>query len=149
MINIHTDFDKYDKQEVILDNDAYFDENVVASNFGELELNIMKTIDNAEVLDFNTGAIKTPRGIGALEDLSTGCKTVLNYVYLKRNNVETIKAIDASQCGANALEELFLTIEKIQYPIDIVLRHKDELFKCSERHYRINGNKEITNLLFI
>lgn len=149
MINIYTDFDRYDKQAIILDNDAYFEENVVASNFEDLELNIMKKIDSADVLDFNTGAIKTPRGIGALEDLSTGCKTVLNYIYLQKNNIETIKAIDASQCGANALEELFSAIEKTQYPMDIVLRHKDELFKCGERRYIINGKKEIKNLLFI
>lgn len=149
MINIYTDYDKYDTQAVILDNDAYFDENVVANTFGELEKNIIKKIDNAEVIDFNTGAIKTPRGIGALEDLSTGCKTVLNYIYLQKHNIFTIKAIDASQCGTNALEELFSTMEIVEYPIDIVLRHKDELFKCGERDYKINNRREIKNLLYM
>ena len=149
MVNIYTDYKKYDKGTIILDNDAYFDENVVANTFGELENNIIKNVDYAEVLDFNTGTIKTPRGIGALEDLSTGCKTILNYVYIQKNNIDNIKAIDASHCGSNALEVLFSTVETLGSPIDIVLRHKDELFRCKERDYVIDGKKKIKNLLYM
>ena len=149
MIRIFTEYDKYKKETIILDNDAYFDENVVTCTFDDLEKEILKKIDNAEIVDANIGTIRTPRGIGTSEDLSTGCKTVLNYIYLYKNKSNDIQAVDISQCGANALEVLFSTMEKINYSVDLVLRHKDELFKCGEREYLINDKKKIRNLLYL
>ncbi len=148
MINIFTDLDRFNRKEVILDNDAYFYENVTAENFGDLEEEIIKQIDNGVIIDKKLGTVKTLRGITSIDNLSTGCKTVLNYVYISKNKNE-IKAIDASYCGYNALEVLFLTIEKVNYPINIIIRHKDNLFKCNDREYKINNKRIIKNLLYI
>ena len=148
MINIFTDLDRFNRKEVILDNDAYFYENVTSENFGDLEEQIIKQIDNGVIIDKKLGTVKTLRGITSIDNLSTGCKTVLNYVYISKNKNE-IKAIDASYCGYNALEVLFLTIEKVNYPINIIIRHKDNLFKCNDREYKINDETIIKNLLYI
>lgn len=148
LIDIYTYIEDFDEETIIIDNDAYFNENVVAKTFGSLESRVIKEIDNATIIDYQTGAIKTSYGIGALENLSTGCKTVLNYIYVSKND-RRIKALDASFCGANALEVLFSTIEELEYPLSIVLRHRDELYKCKEREYRINGERVIRNLLYI
>ena len=83
-IEIYTDI--FDERTIILDNDAYFDENIVAKSFGEIENKVIKIVDNAVILDYDTGTIKTPRGIGASENLSTGCKTVLNCIYASNND---------------------------------------------------------------
>lgn len=147
-IKIFTTTYGIEAESIIVDNDAYFDENVTAKSFGVIGDKAIKIIDNAYILDRNTGTIKTPRGICALEDLSTGCKTVLNYLYIIKND-DRIKAIDASGCGANALDVLFSTIEEMQYPIDIVIMHRDELYKCKEREYVINNSREIKNLLYM
>lgn len=149
MINIYTDWTGFDKKALIIDNDAYFDENVTAHNFEELENEAIEVIDDAKVLDYNIGTIQTPRGVGALENLSSGCKTVLNYLYLYRNKIGNIKAIDVSECGANALEELFEIIEKSKYPIDLVIRHKDRLYMCRERQYKVDGDCIISNLMYL
>ena len=148
MINIFTDLDRFNRKEVILDNDAYFYENVTSENFGDLEEWIIKQIDNGLIIDKKLGTVKTSRGITSIENLSTGCKTVLNYVYISKNKNKEV-AIDASYCGYNALEVLFSVIEEVKYPIDIIIRHKDNLFQCSDREYKINDEKVITNLLYI
>ncbi len=44
---------------------------------------IVKSIDNAELLDENTGLIKTPFGLASVNNLSTGCKTTLNVAFIK------------------------------------------------------------------
>lgn len=148
MINIYTDFDKFDKNELILDNDAFFYENVTSENFGDLEEQVIKQIDNAVMIDKKIGTVRTSRGVTSIENLSTGCKTVLNYIYIAKNESKIV-AIDGSHCGYNALEVLFSVIEKIEYPINIIIMHKDTLFKCSSREYNINNERVIQNLLYI
>ena len=84
-----------------------------------------------------------------MEDLSTGCKTVLNYMFLCKSQPNDIRAIDVSKCGANALEVLFSIMERVEYSIDLVLRHEDELFRCGKREYLIDNERVIDNLLYI
>ena len=62
MINIYTDFNKFDKNELILDNDAFFYENVTSENFGDLEEQVIKQIDNAVMIDKKIGTVRTSRG---------------------------------------------------------------------------------------
>lgn len=148
MINIFTDSDRFDLSKVIIDNDAYFYENITAEKFGTLEEKIINEIDKATIIDKKLGTIKTPRGITSIENLSTGCKTVLNYLHLADCKSD-INVIDASQCGYNALEVLFSTIEELNYPVNIILAHKDNIFRCGKRQYKINGEQVIEDLLYL
>lgn len=67
----------------------------------------MLDIDNAKLIDKRTGKIETPYGITDIKDLSTGCKTVLNYIFMVENPemYSIVKAINATECGWNALEK--------------------------------------------
>ena len=144
MINIYTS--QLKKVNTINDNDNYFFQNLSPQDIDEEAKKVMKIIDGATLLDSSTGKIQTARGIGSIEDLSTGCKTVLNYMYIRKHDCE-IKALNISYCGYNALDVLFDIAEKDDNEIVFVLMHKDEVYKCKEREYLIDGERRITTLL--
>ena len=129
-IYIYTNYTQLDFKDILMDNDAYFNENILACNFGGTELQVMEDIDKAVLLDKNSGTIKTPRGITAIENLSTGCKTILNYLSLIKEKDCDIKAINVTQCGWNALEELFAIEEVKCSGMGFVLLHRDSLHYC-------------------
>lgn len=85
MVKVYNSVDFFDEKEILFDSEAFFDGAVSARNFDEDNLNAMKRIDKAVLLDKDTGAIKTPFGICRLEDLSTGCKTVLSLIEIIKN----------------------------------------------------------------
>lgn len=83
MVNIIARSIRYDN--VIMDFDNFFDLYVESKYFGELDLYALKEIDNASILDFDLGTVKTPYGLTSMESLSTGCKVILSYLYIQRN----------------------------------------------------------------
>lgn len=145
---IYTNYEKFKGFNVIKDNDAFFYENVSAENFSDIEIDVMKDIDNAELLDDKYGKIQTPRGICSIENLSTGCKTILNYLYICNSNMN-IDAIDITGCGANAIEKLFQVMEIKGETVNLILMHKDKLFDCNDREYIIDDIKSINSLLYM
>lgn len=148
-INIFTNYDKFEKAVVLAEHDVFFDEYVKSAEFEDVDREVLEKIDGAIVIDAEIDTIKTKRGVCGLNDISTGCKTVLNYLYLYRNRNHAYKTLDITYCGANALEELFRVMELKGYNMDLILMHKDELFKCSNRDYFIDGNRHIDNLLYM
>ena len=46
---------------------------------------IIELIDNAKLLDENTGLVKTPMGLTSVNNLSTGCKTALNVAFVREH----------------------------------------------------------------
>lgn len=148
MINISTDESKYREDELIKDNESFFNNNVTAKNFTGDSIKVMMTIDKAKLIDAFTGKIETPYGICSIENLSSGCKTVLNYYFIKLfpNLYPNIKAINAIECGCNALEELFKAIENNEDSIEVLLQHDNKLYDCSDRTYCIDGIRTIETM---
>ena len=70
------------KSQILMDNEAFFKTRITAKEFGKLENEVMFNIDRVQLLDKNIGTIKTPSGICSTENLSTGCKTVINTIFL-------------------------------------------------------------------
>lgn len=151
MVRINTKASSINKENLIIDNESFFNINISSKIFTESELDIIKKLDSAELLDRNTGEIKTPYGLTSIRNLSTGCKTIINFMYINSNNCKytNIKAIDVTECGWNALELLFDYYEKINSNIILLLRHSNCLFNCSEREYLINNDKIITDLSYL
>lgn len=150
MIKLYRDLKFFDKDNVLYDNDGFFDTQVsVKEMYGDF-LDVMKRIDHAKLLDMKTGTIKTPYGTCNREYLSSGCKTVLNAIYLYRHKerYQNKKAIYATECGANALEVLFEYVEKYNFDINIILEHCDNLMTCKERDYVIDGKLKSKSLAF-
>mgnify|MGYP001034593836 CR=1 FL=1 len=148
-INIYTHYADLELKDILIDNDAYFNENILSCDFGELELEVMQKIDEASILDKEQGTIRTPRGITSIDKLSTGCKTILNYLSIIKKAVYEFKVINITQCGWNALEEIFEIEEVKNSGIRFLLLHKDNLHYCKERDYVINNDMHTKNLLFI
>ena len=145
MVRIYTDYSKFDLNRVIIDNDSYFYNTITASMLDHFCKKVMEEIDGAVLLDVNLGTIKTKRGITSIDNLSTGTKTVINYILSDCS----IDAVNVTQCGWNALEELFKYIDITGKNLPVVLKHKDDVFNCSNREYLINDKKVINNLAFI
>ncbi len=148
-INIYTHYADLELKDILIDNDAYFNENILSCDFGELELKVIQKIDEASIIDKEQGTIRTPRGITSIDKLSTGCKTILNYLSIIKKSVHEFKVINVTQCGWNALEEIFEIEEVKNSGIRFLLLHKDNLHYCKVRDYIINNDTHIKNLLFI
>lgn len=109
MINITS---KEPTENYIRGVDAEFDVMIKARMFNNLSLEVMKKVDNAELLDKNLGTIKTPYGITDITHLSTGCKTVLLYLNMPDEDKNCI--LNISQAGPNALEVLFDCVDLLK-----------------------------------
>jgi hypothetical protein len=135
MVKIYTSHELVNK-DVILLNDAFFFKNFTAKMIGEKGKNYMKLVDGAEIIDYCSGAIKTHFGVGNLDDLSTGVKTILNVLYIIDRKLDF--AVDVTECGANALECIFMEIDESEWVVPLVLRHTG-LSGCSNRNFLINN----------
>ena len=142
MVRLYTSGKYFKDNEIIIDNDSFFNNNVSAKSLSENSIKVMEEVDHAKLLD---------HGITGIQDLSTGCKTILNCIFLQENQkvYPTVRAINATECGKNALEQLFCYIDKTNMDIGIVLEHEDEIYECGNREYLINDSERITDLLFM
>lgn len=146
MIRIYTSMDKLNGTKIIKDPESYFKSYVSSKNFDTNDEQVMGEIDNAKLKNKDTGAIETPFGEASINNLSTGCKTVLCYLYVKRNNTK-YGGINVTECGANALESLFSQMDRLDdSTTKILLMHTDELYTCKEREYLINDTTIIHDL---
>lgn len=93
---------------------------------------IIKKVDASVLLDFTL--IKSRFGVTTVNNLSTGCKVVLTYFWLKAKeeliNDYTIDGIALSdivlnltECGPNALEYLFNKINYEEDTLSFLLEH--------------------------
>ena len=139
MINIIT---KSEQQTTIGDVESFFDYKISAETLDDYDIEIMKKVDNAKLIDKKLGTIKTPFGVTDITHLSTGCKTVLCYSYLFKEGQKDI-IIDVTECGYNALDVLFEYVDRMKDDKSVfLLRHKQGLTKCKDRDYKINGTPE-------
>lgn len=137
MINIVTKLNN--KDAFLIDLDVYFNLNIPFKVLSKDKdyLDVIKKIDTAEFIADEV--IKTRFGITVLSNLSTGCKVVLSYLYLKKSGVSDIK-INITECGGNALEVLFSYADKFADSNTVFyLGHGSGLDDIRNRDYYING----------
>jgi hypothetical protein len=108
MIKIYTskDFVNTGLIELI---DEYFFYKVVYEDFMPEGKDAIVKVDNARMPFNNSEVIETPYGVTDIYHFSTGLKTVLCLIHLKKTNC--ISCLDISLCGSNALDALFQTYE--------------------------------------
>lgn len=148
MIRIYNSYKYFEDTEILVDNEEFFSPNVKACELSTRSIDILKKIDGAEIIDKNIGTIKTKYGVTNISSISTGCKTILNYIYLTENPdaYPQIKAIEITECGVNAMEELFKQMEQDNSNMAVILRHKNKITMCENRDYLVNGNVHMTDL---
>ena len=148
MIKLYRSITFFDVDSIIVDNESFFNDYVSARYLGQEELTVMKLIDGAELLDRETGKIQTPYGICSIEDLSTGCKTILNiiFIYKNRQRFLELKAISLNECGRNSLDIIFEFIDTTNFDINFILEHDDDVFECKQHNFLINGKYKLNRI---
>ena len=94
------------------------------TNLDEESLRAIKTIENIEVIDKNTGLFtsKINDNTITVSQLSSGCRTVLGIIGLIKNDRDISKyIINITPCGDNAIEYLMDHFSK--YDINVVCNH--------------------------
>jgi hypothetical protein len=104
MLTLYTD-SKYikDTDKKIISVDISFDSKIYDINLNKKDYEYMKLIDNAEY-DENTGMINTPLGKTEIQNLSSGCKTL---ILLNHSQELGNPIIYIGECGTNALNEIY------------------------------------------
>ena len=150
MVKLFRSMKFFDDKDILYDNEIFFDTQVNMSEMYGDFLDIMMLIDNAKLIDKKLGTIETPYGICNRDCLSTGCKTALNIIFLDRHREEykNKKAVNVTECGANALEVIFDYADKYNMNLSFILEHCDDLFECKERNYLIDNKIEVKSLGF-
>lgn len=87
-------------RDFIFSVDIFFDASVIAEEFSEVDLSIMREIDGAVLLDKSLGTIQTKFGITDIKHLSSGCKMVLSYLHMLRHRgIYNNFVLNISECG--------------------------------------------------
>lgn len=148
MIRIFTSQKLLGNRKVIDDPDSFFIARVSQNQFDENDEKVIEEIDGAKLIDRNFGTIKTPFGLTDINHLSSGCKTVLDYLFISRNKDEYKDCVlNVTICGYNALEALFREMERLNDSDTILLlQHTDGLHMCSDRQYMINELSDILGM---
>lgn len=153
MIRIATDSKYLDKDSIIFDNsDSFVEACVTAKDFNDLDIYALSKVDDAILEDRSTDLIKTKFGLTTISCLSTGCKTVLMYLYYMRHKSEYADniVIDINECGWNAMDTLFDCADKLGDSSTVFyLCHQNEIDNCKNRDYLINNKKHVSNLLYM
>lgn len=148
MIRIYTDRSLLDISKVIIDNEGFFVRKGVYFNLSAEQVQAIKRIDGAIFLNEKQTTMQTPFGVTNIGNLSTGCKTVLNYLYLKQHPIERekVQAISLIECGANALNVLF---DLVDDDMIFLLEHRDGIHECTEHEFIINDTLKINSLMMM
>ena len=148
MINVYTHRELLDSEMILDEVEDFFIAKVSSRQFDGNDEAVISEIDNAIVLDYQTGEIKTPFGLTDINRLSGGCKTVLVYLYMKRHPDEYRDCvINVTGCGYNALESLFKQMDRLNDSSTILLLlHTDGLRNCSKRKFLINNKHEVDEI---
>lgn len=146
MINIIKSVNNVNDFDYFFDDcESFFKAKVHSKSFTDDDLDVMSAIDNAVLLDKNIGTIKTSFGATYIDNLSSGCKVVLTYLYILRNK-NSYKGkilLNVTECGSNALNVLFDLLDKNnKLDITLLLKHSNDLFKCKEHNYTVNGKQK-------
>ena len=120
---------------------GYFLFNVGAVGIKKDGVECIYRVDNAEFLPDSRDMLRTPFGITGVGNLSTGCHTVLNLLYVRDNKLNV--GVDVTGCGANALDLAFEYADGTGIPL--VLRYLS-VSQCKSRKFLVNGKHEVTDI---
>ena len=117
MLEVYLSLSDNEKKQAIIFNDAYFNTHVNGIDFDSNTIRgLISKIDETEYignLKIMSKMENTPTNV---ENLSTGCKTAINVATFQN------KIVSLTECGINALEEIFKIEEGkvyIEYPMYI------------------------------
>lgn len=103
MLTVYTRISGVEKDKRLIQFvDLEFDKVIYNTKLNSIDLEFMKHIDNAEYI--GNGLIKTIFGVTEIQNLSSGCKTL---ILLNHQDELGNCVINISECGQNALDFVF------------------------------------------
>ena len=142
MIKLYTDKRKRKDIEWIIFADEFFDKNITANRLSKTDLNLMKTLENIELVDIEKNTVKAGDTPFPLTCISTGLKILLTIRYLKRNNISM--GVDITGCGTNVIEYIFEEISDGSIPV--VLRHSDLWDLKNDHSVSVNDKQAVDTI---
>lgn len=122
MIKLYTNKRKRRDLKWIVFVDNFFDSKITASKLSKADWNLMRKLENIELVDKEKNMVRTDGSPFPLIHISTGLKTLLTIRLLKRNNISNV-GVDITGCGSNIIDYIFEEITDGDIPV--VLRHTD------------------------
>jgi len=134
-VNIFTQA-KYKEKCKILSNDTWFDNVRTNRDFLKKQASVISLVDHAEIIDYKNLTMVTPFGTTDITKLSTGCKTLLNILYLIETNTNNV-LVNVTEAGDKVLDIIFETAAGTN--IDLYLGRVVCPANMNLR-YNVNGN---------
>ncbi len=117
MINLSTDYSIENREKYLTHQNDYFSAVTLNDVLDDIDKEIVKEIDKADVIDEYT--ISGKYGVTHIRNISSGAKTLLNLHNMIKNKKECY--IDITSCGDNAIEVLVKLLKKYETGADINL----------------------------
>lgn len=137
MIRLYTDMTLLNGKHFIRGVDATFNIQITGSILDDIDIQVMKDIDNAVLLDAKLGTIKTPYGICSIESLSTGCKCIILARHLVKDGYHGV--LNVSECGASALSVLCNYVDNTD--VCLFLSHLNNLMYGLSYEFLVNDKE--------
>ena len=119
----------------IISNDEAFLKTKYANGFLERHRDTIYAIDRAIIVNYSRLKIETPYGIASVDDLSTGCKTILNILRLMEGGVNEEALVNVDEAGNNVLKRI----------LDLVAGSRISLYITHDTNCINNDHKFILN----
>lgn len=96
-------------------NDKEFNKNISSEYLDVYCRQLMKAVDDAEILDETLWTIKTKLGTGEIRNLSTGVKTLINIHNMKKHRKSG--TVDIREVGENLIPHLLNLVDDTEISI--------------------------------
>lgn len=122
----------------IFSNDEEFLRTKYAGGFLERHRDTIYTIDRALLVNIRRLKIETPYGVASVDDLSTGCKTMLNILRLMEEGVKEEALVNVDEAGNNVLQQILDLVAGTV--ISLYITHDTDCID-SKRRFLLNGRE--------
>ena len=122
----------------IISNDEAFLKTKYVNGFLERHRDTIYAIDRAVIVNYSRLKIETPYGIASVDDLSTGCKTMLNILYLMETGVKEEALVNVDEAGNNVLKRILDLVAGSR--ISLYITHDTNCIN-NDRKFILNGKE--------
>lgn len=129
----------------IISNDEAFLTTKYENGFLERHRDTIYAIDRAAVVNYSRLKIETPYGIASIDDLSTGCKTILNILRLMETGGKKEALVNVDEAGNNVLKRILDLVAGTR--ISLYITHDTDCIDNS-RKFILNGKEMLDEMEF-
>lgn len=122
----------------VFSNDEEFLRTKYDRGFLERHRDTIYTLDRALLVNIRRLKIETPYGVASVDDLSTGCKTMLNILRLMEKGVKDEALVNVDEAGNNVLRQILDLVAGTR--ISLYITHDTDCIN-GKRRFLLNGRE--------